>query len=844
MSYFTLSRATVRPGLVVALLATLVLAGCSSSEDPGATAKNNSAKPDTANTTPGTVTTYNDDGTTTTKKLPTGAQNNSPAPSSGTTDPAVDLDNPAVVLMKKMVQKYSKATSYADAGTLKIQFELNGQNYDDQQQSFSVSYEAPKKLRLQIYDGMIVSDGESIYTTLSDVRGYVIKAPVTAPLTLQSVYADDFTYYTLMQQRAVGNAPQLELLLANSFFDDMMRQSTSQKVEKDGEIDGETYKRVKLGVPDGEMVFWIHPESYILRRVEYPVDSFRENLKQQGEVGNVSVVADFNGARMNEQIDPIAFKFDLPEGVKFVKRFVGPSPPEVLGKKAPEFEFADLEGNKITSESLAGKVVLLDFWATWCVPCLENMPNLQKVAQQYKDNPDVVILAVNIEGDSVNNDAVKEAMQKTGATLTVARDPNTVSDTGFSVQSIPNMVMIGKDGTVQENEVGLAPNVDVTATLTKKIDTLIAGGNLYEQRLEEFEHAMMQDAPPQGAGGMQVAGEGAATQVELAPPSPPKNFELVKVSTITSLQEPGNFLVVPGQQGNRLFVLDGWRKVAEIDGSGKVIAQHELEIPETSVIMFLRTAVDGQGKRFYAGSAAGQQQVHVFDENWKTVLSFPQDADHAGLADAQLTDLDGDGSLELCLGYFDVVGVQAVSLKGERLWSNRSIKDVFSVAVTVANDAGHHSLLCTNGSGTIAVIDNEGQSAHTLSADGLFLQRIYVADINGQQQVAVGPGQFGETLVGLDLTGKVLWERGLPGSVQKFPWLEGITHGTLVGDAEHWIAAAADGSIQLIAPAGDVLDEFNYGQALRGMAAVQMGGKRLFLTSTEAGLEVWEAKAK
>jgi thiol-disulfide isomerase/thioredoxin len=67
----------------------------------------------------------------------------------------------------------------------------------------------------------------------------------------------------------------------------------------------------------------------------------------------------------------------------------------------PGFELETPEGKKITLQDLHGKIVLLDYWATWCAPCVEGLPELDAVFQKYRGNPNVVILAVNpLVGDT------------------------------------------------------------------------------------------------------------------------------------------------------------------------------------------------------------------------------------------------------------------------------------------------------------------------------------------------------------------------------------------------------------------------------------------------------------
>src|SRR5207247_2153685 len=102
----------------------------------------------------------------------------------------------------------------------------------------------------------------------------------------------------------------------------------------------------------------------------------------------------------------------------------------------------------------------------------------------------------------------------------------------------------------------------------------------------------------------------------------------------------------------RIYVNDGLSGIVELDGEGQVAARHEL--PREMNASFLRTAVDGRGKRYFVACAALGKQLCLFDDQWKPLLSYPPaDQPHDGIRDVQLCDLDGDGQLEICLGFWD-----------------------------------------------------------------------------------------------------------------------------------------------------------------------------------------------
>src|SRR5262249_21362197 len=99
------------------------------------------------------------------------------------------------------------------------------------------------------------------------------------------------------------------------------------------------------------------------------------------------------------------FRLKKPEGYE-TRDFEEPSDSPALltvGQKAPDFELKDPDGQTIKLSSLKGKVVVLDFWATWCGPCKMAMPGIQKLHEEFKGKP-VKVFGVNIwekDGDPV-----------------------------------------------------------------------------------------------------------------------------------------------------------------------------------------------------------------------------------------------------------------------------------------------------------------------------------------------------------------------------------------------------------------------------------------------------------
>ena len=126
------------------------------------------------------------------------------------------------------------------------------------------------------------------------------------------------------------------------------------------------------------------------------------------------------------------------------------------GKPAPAVTLKLLEGQKqVPLASLKGKVVMLDFWATWCGPCRISMPQVQKIFREYEARG-VDAFAVNTDVDARDRDIhVREFMMQNGLTLPVAIDgDDSKAQDAFGVASLPTLVVLDRQGAVAFSHIG------------------------------------------------------------------------------------------------------------------------------------------------------------------------------------------------------------------------------------------------------------------------------------------------------------------------------------------------------------------------------------------------------
>ena len=126
-----------------------------------------------------------------------------------------------------------------------------------------------------------------------------------------------------------------------------------------------------------------------------------------------------------------------------------------VGDDVPEFVVEMFDGQKINIKDLKGKIVLINFWATWCPPCRKEFTRLQKDIVDRFEGKDFVLLPVSIDD---GEEAVREFMRKNGYEFPVAFDGDKKLYGMFAEKYVPRNFIIGKDGKIAFQTVGYTPD--------------------------------------------------------------------------------------------------------------------------------------------------------------------------------------------------------------------------------------------------------------------------------------------------------------------------------------------------------------------------------------------------
>ncbi|MBD3178014.1 MAG: redoxin domain-containing protein [Armatimonadia bacterium] len=341
----------------------------------------------------------------------------------------------------------------------------------------AVQADLPERFRMEFTSdegsGLVVAgEGELKIHDPASERCAVMETPAERGAVIDTALANGG------QSVSFGDQLLLPLLLIGA----LQNVVTADPVyEGEKTIEGTAYDHISVPAPDSTLHFWLHTGDEPL---PYRMSLVAPEGAIPGVEGEVTI---FSVTMTDWDLDPTfeegTFSFEAPEGTEIVDSLVpmldarlAAEVAEWLGTEAATFEADTLDGGTLNLADLIGeKIIVLDFWASWCDPCVEAMPILSDIADEMDDER-VAIWAIN-QGETADEAAA--FLEELGVDLNVALD----SDGSVSVlygadESVPRTVVIGLDGTIQAYHPALAP--DFGDRLRAEIETLLDGETLVQ----------------------------------------------------------------------------------------------------------------------------------------------------------------------------------------------------------------------------------------------------------------------------------------------------------------------------------------------------------------------------
>jgi len=340
--------------------------------------------------------------------------------------------------------------------------------------------------------GTVVSDGRdlSVY-----IKGFSRYATEKSPQDLAAIFANPIVMGVL----SMGNAaPVTAAMLSGNPAKKLVEAAESVEYGGMEEVGGVQCHLLKATGGQMDWKLWIDAGKKPLVRRFLPdlAKVFEAAAKTQGGTSPLAGLKITNTVNYSDwEIDPKfgdkAFVFHVPDGATKANSLMDliagavqprdkPAPHALLGKPAPQIDLELLDGGKLDLDGYKGKrIVILDFWASWCGPCTQAMPKIEKVAEKYKERG-VLLFAVNVQETP---EEIRTFLDTAKLKVAVVLDPEATAARAYLANAIPQTVLVGKDGTVQVVRVGLSPNLE--ASLTEDLEGLLAGKDLAAETLAE-----------------------------------------------------------------------------------------------------------------------------------------------------------------------------------------------------------------------------------------------------------------------------------------------------------------------------------------------------------------------
>lgn len=383
----------------------------------------------------------------------------------------------------KIVKRFSDSIRAAKTIKFELVSTIRSENEGMRQEFFTRStfaIERPNKvayvLRKGFMGGTMVCDGADLTLYVPMMNQYEIQK---GPARLDS---------DVMLQAAMmlsgGGLPVIRTFLIADPGEDMLDGVSKATVAGVEKIGGVACRRVRFEQDEFDWEAWFEQKQPgLVRKIAVDTAKAMQQMLDQQEGAVLppmmrgtrnEAVFEFKGWALDGKLPPDTFVFTPPASATKVDSLFAledeDAPGKTLvGKAAPAFKLPLLDGGEFDLAAHAGRnVVVLDFWATWCVPCRKAMPIIAEVTTQFKDRG-VLFFAVN-QGEDKETIATFIKGQK--IQCPVVLDAETVTAGLYNISSIPHCVIVDRAGIVRNVHIGVTPNY--RSVLTEEIEALLA----------------------------------------------------------------------------------------------------------------------------------------------------------------------------------------------------------------------------------------------------------------------------------------------------------------------------------------------------------------------------------
>lgn len=372
-------------------------------------------------------------------------------------------------IVAAVAKAYQDLQTLTVAGSLRGEFDVQGQQ-NVEEQDFTASYQSPLKFRHELPDALAVgSTGETLYVHGIAERMYDTADAPDAEQPIAEL--PPFVGQLLTMQN-----PSLMLAVSSDPRRELLEDAISVDRVEDTEIDGKSYQSLNVRGPQGiSVTLRIDPQTNLIRQAIYDM---RPQLEQAGavDVRKAQVTINYTQSTVGAELADDTFAWTAPADARSLAQVrqeeEAKHPGKVLeGQPAPPFTLKMLDSqDDVAINDLKGDVVLLDFWATWCAPCIAAMPHLQALDEKYSEKG-LRLYLINV-GEPEQQ--VSPFVADLGLKLKVLMDTQGTTFNQYHGQGLPYQILIGRDGVVRRISSGITLDGSNERAMEQAIEAALA----------------------------------------------------------------------------------------------------------------------------------------------------------------------------------------------------------------------------------------------------------------------------------------------------------------------------------------------------------------------------------
>lgn len=371
-------------------------------------------------------------------------------------------------IVNAVAKAYEDLQTLTVAGSLRGEFHVQGEQTVEEQ-PFTGSYRSPLMFRHKLADALAIgSTGKTFY-----IHGIAERMYDTAEAPEAETRMADLPQF--VGQLLTMQNPSLMLALSSDPRRELLEDAIAVERGEDAEIDGKSYQTLDVRGPEGiSVLLRIDPQTNLIRQAIYDMRSQIESAGVQ-DVQKAQLTIDYAESTAGVELAEESFAWTAPADARSLAQMReeqrANDPSRALeGQQAPEFKLKSLEGNEVALADLKGDVVLLDFWATWCGPCIAAMPHLQTLDQKYADKG-LKLYTINLQE---SEEQARQFMQDRELNLKVLLDSDGETFKAYQGRAIPYQILIGRDGVIRRVATGITPDGSGERAMEEAIQAALA----------------------------------------------------------------------------------------------------------------------------------------------------------------------------------------------------------------------------------------------------------------------------------------------------------------------------------------------------------------------------------